>query len=285
MNLTRVAGQLKCGELGPRILLLLQESLKHTRCRNHRKKQTLSRFYINRQVAEVKRMIKWACAHEYIPAEIYSKMLPVSGLRRGCGVREADGVQPIELTEVRLTLPFLNEPIRTMVVVQYLCAMRPSEVCGMRSEWIDRSKTPWLYAPVDHKNTHRGQYLRKAIPQKAAQLLEPFLEAKRSEYVFPACNRAGVVLGPYAVSSLRNAIKRAIHKANQAGVKVREWSPLQLRHTVATQIEEQFGREAAQIYLGHSELDTTAIYAQRSAKAVAELAKHFEATIFQNLWD
>lgn len=41
------------------------------------------------------------------------------------------------------------------------------------------------------------------------------------------------------------------------------WSPLQLRHTAATQIRTRFGLEAAQIVLGHAKADVTQVYAER----------------------
>ncbi len=41
------------------------------------------------------------------------------------------------------------------------------------------------------------------------------------------------------------------------------WSPLQLRHTAATQIRARFGLEAAQIVLGHAKADVTQVYAER----------------------
>jgi integrase len=41
------------------------------------------------------------------------------------------------------------------------------------------------------------------------------------------------------------------------------WSPNQLRHTFATEVRRQFGIEAAQVMLGHSNLRTSEIYAER----------------------
>ena len=41
------------------------------------------------------------------------------------------------------------------------------------------------------------------------------------------------------------------------------WSPLQLRHTAATEIRARFSLEAAQTVLGHAKADVTQIYAER----------------------
>ncbi|MFN0055541.1 MAG: tyrosine-type recombinase/integrase [Planctomycetales bacterium] len=51
------------------------------------------------------------------------------------------------------------------------------------------------------------------------------------------------------------------------------WSPNQLRHTRATLVRERFGIEAASMVLGHSGLKVTEIYAERNAKAAAEVMK------------
>ena len=45
------------------------------------------------------------------------------------------------------------------------------------------------------------------------------------------------------------------------------WHPNQLRHTAATMIRRQYGAEAAQAILGHSELSTTEIYAEKNLEA------------------
>jgi integrase len=51
------------------------------------------------------------------------------------------------------------------------------------------------------------------------------------------------------------------------------WAPNQLRHAAATEIRKQFGLEAAQVALGHSEANTTQIYAERDMQKAAEIAK------------
>jgi site-specific recombinase XerC len=52
------------------------------------------------------------------------------------------------------------------------------------------------------------------------------------------------------------------------------WSPLQLRHTFATQVRSQHGLEAAQVLLGHAKADVTQVYAERDlAKAIAVIAQ------------
>jgi site-specific recombinase XerC len=51
------------------------------------------------------------------------------------------------------------------------------------------------------------------------------------------------------------------------------WSPNQLRHAAATAIRRKFGLEAAQVILGHSELSTTQVYAERDLTRAAAVIK------------
>ncbi len=96
----------------------------------------------------------------------------------------------------------------------------------------------------------------------------------------------------YSVASYRRAIARACDLAFphpslakipekdrtaeqrselKAWRKTHRWHPHQLRHTVATRIRHQFGLEAAQVVLGHSELGTTQVYAEKNINAARDV--------------
>ncbi len=49
------------------------------------------------------------------------------------------------------------------------------------------------------------------------------------------------------------------------------WSPNQLRHAAGTDVRRQFGAEAAQVTLGHANLEVTEIYAERNQALAAEI--------------
>jgi hypothetical protein len=55
---------------------------------------------------------------------------------------------------------------------------------------------------------------------------------------------------------------RAIHRACDLA-KIERWSPNRLRHTAATRVRREMGIDAARALLGHSDADTTTIYAER----------------------
>ncbi|MBA3484734.1 MAG: site-specific integrase [Pirellulales bacterium] len=98
----------------------------------------------------------------------------------------------------------------------------------------------------------------------------------------------------YTTCSYRRAIHRACDKAfphptlgDAVVFKLRKeelkelrdwqsehrWAPNQLRHAAATEVRREFGLEAAQVILGHSQANVTEIYAERDLAKGIEVAK------------
>lgn len=69
-----------------------------------------------------------------------------------------------------------------------------------------------------------------------------------------------------------NSYRRAIHRACESN-GIEKWSPNRLRHTAATEIRREFGLEAAQVILGHSQANVTQVYAERDAAKGYEVAR------------
>jgi len=51
------------------------------------------------------------------------------------------------------------------------------------------------------------------------------------------------------------------------------WSPNQLRHAAATEVPREFGLEAAQVILGHSQANVTQVYAERDLAKGVDVAR------------
>ena len=58
-----------------------------------------------------------------------------------------------------------------------------------------------------------------------------------------------------------------------SGVK---FTPYQIRHLVAEEIDEKFGREAVAAVLGHKNLETSAIYTKRNIALAARTQEAME---------
>lgn len=69
------------------------------------------RNVINRNVAQLKHVFKWATENELIPPSVYHGLSAVAGLRKGHGgVRETKPVQPMPEEDFGATLPHLSRP-------------------------------------------------------------------------------------------------------------------------------------------------------------------------------
>jgi len=82
----------------------------------------------------------------------------------------------------------------------------------------------------------------------------------------------------YDVASYRRAIKYGLKKVNkkreaEGYEPIPSWSPLQLRHSRATELNERYGIEAAAVSLGHAHADVTKVYAERNLKLAVEVAR------------
>ncbi len=278
-------------EFGPLALKMVRQSLIDS---------GYARKHINKQIDRVKRMFRWAAGEEMIPATIPQALGMVTGLRKGrTEAHETAPVQPVDDATVEATLEHLPAVVGDMVRLQRLTGCRPAEVCILRPCDIDRTGDVWLYRPESHKTEHHGRERTIFIgPQSQAVLLRYLArasdaycfrpcdsEAKRlaqqeANRVTPAscgnCRGSNVKKKPkrkpgdcYTTGSYRRAIHRACDKA-----KVERWSPNRLRHTAATEIRREFGLEAAQVILGHSQANVTQVYAERDiAKGLAVAAK------------
>lgn len=258
-----------------------------------------ARATINQAIGRIKRIFRWAVSEQLVPEGVYAALATVEGLRRGkTAAAETRPIGPVETAEVDATLPCLPEVVADMVRVQRAAGMRPSEVCIMRPCDIDRSGEVWLYTPQSHKTEHHGRQRVVCLGPQAQEVLLRYLARDPSDYCFqprdsevkrraiqhqqrvtplscgdrPGTNRKRRPKRKpgkcYNSTSYARAVQRACIKA-----KVTPWSPNRLRHSAATDVRRQFGLEAAQVYLGHSQAKVTQIYAERDISKAIEVAR------------
>jgi integrase len=127
-----------------------------------------SRKNINHQIGRVKRFFRWICKKQLVPSGLYHDLACVDPLISGkCDARELPPVGPAEKKDVDALLPYLQPAIAAMVQVQYLCGMRPGEVCMIRGCDLITNEEIWLCKIPNHKNAWRGHVLVKAVPAAA----------------------------------------------------------------------------------------------------------------------
>lgn len=291
-------------DFGPKSLKLVQRSLIQKR---------LARTYINKMISRIKRFFRWICEEEFVPPEVYHRLLCVRGLQRGeQGVREAAEVTPACPASAQSLLPFVSPTIGAMIQVQYLCGMRPGEVCIMRDIDIDRTADIWWYKPQRHKNEWRGYSLVKAVPQAAQIVLSSFIDTEQGEYLFrPAdsvewakenrpthlSDERKTPIYPselrqrekqkrlrkrrikkktpgqhYTTHSYRRALDYGFERASKAGFEIERFTPNQLRHAIVTYVSQELDQQDAQRWAGHKRLETTSIYVATQRRELKRIA-------------
>lgn len=255
----------------------------------------LGRSTINDYLKDLRGMIKWACAEGMAPSIAFANAQAVSGFRRRRPhIHEPEPVPPVAWSIVEETLPKLPPVVAAMVRVQYHSAMRPGEVCRMTTGEIDTTGEVWFYRPRKHKTMHFGIVRQIALGPRAQEALAPFLSADLAAPIFARCvrsrsGRANSRNGrarsiPYTPESYYNAVSAACMEAWPAPLclapdamrrwhKDHRWTPYQLRHAMATEVERHEGVEASRVLLGHTSLSTTATYLHRDGTRAAETAR------------
>ena len=284
-------------DFGPLRLAEIQRRLAAQKKNEDSSEAKYARTSINARIHRIRRCFRWCAAQELIPASIVTALDMVPGLKMGrTQAREPEPVESVPISVVRATLPFVSPTVGVMFRVQMLCGMRPQDVCRMTTGAIDKTKEIWLYRPEKHKTSHLGQALVKAIPPAAQKLLLPLLRENPDEPIFSpfesleywrSLERKRVISQKqlhkqrkrprkaYTTASYGKAVVYAIDRASKQvpPVTIPHWTVNQLRHSIATQLRESVGIEAAQLFLGHAKPDTTLIYAEKSIAALAEVAR------------
>jgi integrase len=258
----------------------------------------LSRTTINQRVGRIVRLFKWAASEELVPAAVYQALKTVSGLPKGRSeARERDPIKPVPDALVDAIRPHVARQVWAMIQLQRLSGMRPGEVVLMRGCDLDRGGEVWSYTPGQHKTEHRGRSRRIALGPRAQEVLRPWLRADSMEYLFmpreamaefraEQRRRRRTPLYPsqaarprkpdpkqapgdrYTTRTYNHAIRYGCARAG-----VPPWHPNQLRHAAATGIRHAFDLDAARAVLGHSDLKTSEVYAERDRERAARVMR------------
>lgn len=282
-------------EFGPLRLLEIRDGMVTQKLENGGLRY--ARRTINAHLNKIRRCFRWCASRELISAMIVTALDTVDGLGIGrSSAKELERVEEVSTAVVMATLPFVSPTVAAMICVQWLCGMRPQDVCRMTTGAINRTGDIWIYQPYKHKTTYLGKSLSKAIPPAAQELLMPYLRENPDEPLFSPRDSLEYWHDLWRTSDApRTSLKRkrnfytsasygksivyAIAQADSKNLPKSEriiiphWAPNQLRHAIATQLRADIGIEAAQLFLGHSKPDTTLIYAAECRAKLIEIAR------------
>ena len=260
----------------------------------------LARKVVNQRIGRVKKLFKWAHERGFLPMEIFLSLQLLTGLQLGrTPAPEYDDVEPVPLELVSAILPHVSPIVRAMIGVQLLAGMRPDEATQIRAIYLDRDsfEGTWEYRPPRHKTAWRGKERVAAIGPGARLRRAPFLDRPPNHFLFSPAEsvawwRERRRAARQTKRTLSEKARRPLEAPKQkpgvcytvgsygksieyggARAGVGRWTPNQLRHTAATEVEKVFGLEGAQAHLGHGDPKTTRIYAKGQQERAREIAR------------
>ncbi|MCA8999156.1 MAG: site-specific integrase [Planctomycetaceae bacterium] len=257
--LVRMFRNVPCAEFGPLKLKAVREDLMKRHCR----------VQVNNHIYRIRRAFRWGVENEMVPGSVLVELEAVKSLAKGrTHAKESDPVVPVPQEHIDAVLKVATPNVAAMVQLQLLTGARVSEIRLMQVGDIDTTGEVWLYRPKSHKNAWRRKDRTIFIGPKGQAILMPFIaDAVQSDlYVFRSRKKENK---PYTLHGYLASIRGACKKA-----KVPNWSPGQLRHNAATNINRKFGDiDGSRVMLGHSEKTTTQIYAERDFQKATEIAR------------
>ena len=273
--------------------------------------QRFCRNTINVYTRRIVSIFGWGVSEELALETTWRALKSVQPLKKGYpGTYDNPEREEVPDYVIIQTLPFMPKTLATMVQVQRLTGMRPSEICKMRVGDIDQTRDPelWYYVPESHKTEeHVG---KKDIPlgKPEQDLIRPYTfgrmsgasvfsprtaqeernaekRANRKTKISPSqatrdktrATKPSRYNEFYDKRSYWRAVKHAIVRGNKVlpeGKKILHWFPYQIRHAAGTETERQTGSlDKAQALLGHKTPNVTRRYAKAQLTIAEEMAR------------
>lgn len=228
----------------------------------------------NHMTVRLRSVFRWAEFQQLVPRGTYEHLRSLPPLKKG-RVRETPRRRPVEDAVFLATLPHCSAMVRAMAEVQWFTGMRPSELCRMTANKINRDGPDgtWLYCLDEYKSDHiegAAEWQFVVLGPEAQRALAPWLDAAAALAPDAAIwrPRAGVPT-PYGIGGYYQAIQDACERGG-----VQRWSPYQIRHSVKRRIVRLAGSDAARAVLRQKTLDATEQYAaQQDVETAAKIMK------------
>lgn len=234
----------------------------------------VSRKVVNQYAGTLREVFRWGVEDGLVPPAVLQGITAVSPIEKGrSGAVELPKIKPAPMDAVEAVKPLVNPLCLAKIELQLLTGMRPGEVCAIRTCDLDRSGPVWVYTPAQHKTEHHDKVRVIPLGPKAQAILAKHLDESDPTRLILVRPRRGRKhyeglpdLEPLVVS-YQGLVSKACVKAG-----VEHWHPNQLRHNAGTEVRKRYGIEAAQLLLGHSNANTTEIYAEKNLDAVSRIA-------------
>ncbi|HYH65210.1 MAG TPA: site-specific integrase, partial [Urbifossiella sp.] len=216
-------------------------------------KEGYARRTVNTHKWRITRCFSWGVGQDLVPPDVAARLEHVENLQRGrTEAPDYPRVESAPVADVEATIPHLHEQpnrrtvLEAMVRTHLLVGCRPHELCAMTADAIDTTGELWCFRYGLHKNLHREQAAavkRIWIGARAQKVMRPYLDAAA------ATGGPLWVLPPVGKGKRTTRVSRGLYgmlvaaACERAGVK--PWTPHQLRHTRATEVERVYESDAA----------------------------------------
>jgi len=272
-------------DFGPDELRAVQKTLLDSEYKTYKTTKRYTRRGINDTINCVRTAWQWGLGRGLVKIENVGVLKEVKPLKTGQdNVHENHRRGIVTETEFHKVLAKANPVARDMLMLIWLTAMRPYEVCDLRPyDILTDDNECWLYIPGrdkspigDHKTSRFDRIKVIPLTRAAQKVLKPRIKDFTSKaYVFKPQEAVKDLerlivktREKYDHNTLCRACKRACERA-----KVKEFVPYDLRRTVATGTRALLGKEAAKVLLGHAKTDTTNIYLLEEVQEAIKVAK------------
>ncbi|MCP4538883.1 MAG: tyrosine-type recombinase/integrase [Chloroflexi bacterium] len=182
----------------------------------------------------------------------------------------------LSVAQVRKLLGHVRSPrFRVCLNTIYACGLRISEGVSLQVRDIDSER---MVVHVRHGKGNKDRYV--LLPQRILEMLREFWCTHRHpQWLFPFPTKAGVPPATATKPMCTGGVQYCFREALKASGIQKEASVHTLRHSYATHLlEAGTDLPVIQSYLGHSSIQTTAIYLhltrateERSAKTIDQL--------------
>jgi integrase len=225
--------------------------------RNAMIKQQYVRDTINGYISRIIRAFRWGVGRKFVPPSVLHECESIQHLKAGrANVPESKKVTSAPIKLIRMVQDHFRGSASTtmladMIELQLLTGMRPSDVCGMRWEDLDRSENVWVYRVCleVNKTTHMEKPRIVMLGPKAQAIVKKSLNL--SGYVFTLLSGRPIQRNRYGFR-----IRQACDE-----LQIPRWHPHQLRHNYATEIKRRYESDRiAAAAIGDSEEVTRRVY-------------------------
>lgn len=219
---------------------------------------------INRRIQSLRSFFRWACAHGIAEEDPTADVTDVTTTRRQFAPKSLTKKQEYRLLRKSQQSRYDTRNY-AMLQLMLQAGLRISEVANLHCDDIELGKRS---GRIRIRASKGGKEREVPLNARARRALREYLEVRPGlpDVPFLFVSQKG---GGMTTRGIRFVVEQCVQ---EAGLEGEEITPHSLRHTFAARYLEEYPGQLVELaaLLGHSSVDTTAIYTQPSFEDVAQ---------------